>query len=407
MAAARDSAFLRAVLAAHPRQFGAAMERAPELRFQARAPPSLPRPAGRRGGEPELLRHGFRADEEYFYPASSIKICAAIAALQELSRLQTSLGVELSPTTPLTVLPLFSSYPDAQDKDPSNLNGGAITVSDNQAYNRLYALVGQKRLNQAMYALLSLWDAGLSSVRLRHRLSVPLTAEENHFCEPLEISVEQQAFSIPPKHNLAELPPNRHLLGTLVGKAYVKDGSQLVKKPMDFSVKNVASLVDIQDLLVKLMRSDIHPGSPGLLLSSGQRQLLQDAMLQYPSQSHSPRYSAKEFPDDYCKFFLPGLCKVRPKAALRVYNKVGQAYGFTVDNSYVFDVETGRSFFMSMSIYTNANGVLDDDKYEYDTALRLAADLGEVIARAIWQIISGELWHGWPDIEQNKERLTS
>eukprot|EP00850_Spirogloea_muscicola_P019650 SM000195S05297 [mRNA] locus=s195:257341:258197:- [translate_table: standard] len=187
MAAAPDSAFLRAVLAAHPRQFGAAMERAPKLRFQARAlppcPPCWPQPPcsqvlvsevreGGRGGEPELLRHGFRADEEYFYPASSrvgaadilapapltpahpvppaslaalaewlqrhltlalpspsIKICAAIAALQELSRLQTSLGVELSPTTPLTVLPLFSSYPDAQDKDPSNLNGGKITVA--------------------------------------------------------------------------------------------------------------------------------------------------------------------------------------------------------------------------------------------------------------------------------------
>eukprot|EP00850_Spirogloea_muscicola_P020621 SM000222S06962 [mRNA] locus=s222:76548:81596:+ [translate_table: standard] len=497
MAAPRDSAFLRAVLAAHPRQFGAAMERAPELRFQARAaPPARPAGQGRcrsltadqppsraaqvlvsevreggRGGEPELLRHGFRADEEYFYPASHMNAPASLtpphpvppaslAALAKVLQRHLTLalsspwlclgwlqlhqdlcchcgppgavasanqpgyalaGVELSPITPLTVLPLFSSYPDAQDKDSSNLNGGRITVaheirklflarhlpmspawstflgkgacrteqgpalaswrvSDNQAYNRLYALVGQKRLNQAM------WDAGLSSVRLRHRLSLPLTAEENHFCEPLEIGVEQQPFSIPPKHNLAKLPLDRHHVGALVGKAYVKDGSQLVKKPMDFSVKNVASLVDLQDLLVKLMRSDIHPGSPGLLLSSGQRQLLQEAMLQYPSQSHSPRYSAREFPDDYCKFFLPGLCKVRPKAAIRVYNKVGQAYGFTVDNSYVFDVETGRSFFMSMSIYTNANGVLDDDKYEYDTALRLAADLGEVIARAIWQV---------------------
>jgi hypothetical protein len=35
------------------------------------------------------------------------------------------------------------------------------------------------------------------------------------------------------------------------------------------------------------------------------------------------------------QFFLPGLSRVRPKGALRIYNKVGRAYGFTVENSWV------------------------------------------------------------------------
>lgn len=54
---------------------------------------------------------------------------------------------------------------------------------------------------------------------------------------------------------------------------------------------------------------------------------------------------------------------------------------------YIFDIETGRSFFLSAVLYTNRNGILNDDKYEYtDVADRLMADLGEVAARAVWQI---------------------
>jgi len=43
------------------------------------------------------------------------------------------------------------------------------------------------------------------------------------------------------------------------------------------------------------------------------------------------------------QFFLPGLSRIRPKGALRIYNKIGRAYGFTVDNSYVL-VHTCNSF---------------------------------------------------------------
>eukprot|EP01018_Ginkgo_biloba_P014895 Gb_40174 [translate_table: standard] len=86
-------------------------------------------------------------------------------------------------------------------------------------------------------------------------------------------------------------------------------------------------------------------------------------------------------------FFLPGLSRVCHKGSLRIYNKGGRAYGFSIDNAYVFDIESGRSFFLSAVIYTNANGILNDDIYEYEeVADRVMADLAEVVARALWQI---------------------
>lgn len=51
------------------------------------------------------------------------------------------------------------------------------------------------------------------------------------------------------------------------------------------------------------------------------------------------------------------------------------------------DKETGQGFFLSAVIYTNANGILNDDKYEYENvADRLMADLAEMVARKLWKI---------------------
>jgi len=146
------------------------------------------------------------------------------------------------------------------------------------------------------------------------------------------------------------------------------------------------NLLDLQNLLVKLVRYDIELEGKPIEIEEGFREMLKEAMSQYPKDSCNPKFLESEYSDDYCKFFLPGLSRVRPKGALRVYNKVGRAYGFSVDNAYIFDIETGRCFFLSAVIYTNSNGILNDDIYEYEVADRVMADLAEVVARTLWQI---------------------
>jgi len=69
----------------------------------------------------------------------------------------------------------------------------------------------------------------------------------------------------------------------------------------------------------------------------------------------------------------------------RVYDKTGEAYGFSIENAWVVDEATGRGFFLAATLYTNADGVLNDDAYEYDTiAHPFLADLGEAAARWVW-----------------------
>ena len=73
-----------------------------------------------------------------------------------------------------------------------------------------------------------------------------------------------------------------------------------------------------------------------------------------------------------------------PRERLRVANKIGQAYGFTTENARVTDTVSGRAFFLAATLYTNEDGVLNDDLYEYETvALPFMADLGEAAARRL------------------------
>ena len=136
-----------------------------------------------------------------------------------------------------------------------------------------------------------------------------------------------------------------------------------------------------------LVRPDVDCGGPGFGLDDESREEMMEAMSIYPRKSSNPKYDREEYPDHYVKDLLPGLERVIPKKRLEIYNKTGQAYGFTTENAWVVDTLTGSHFFLAATIYTNENGILNDDDYEYEEiALPFMADLGEAVARTVWGI---------------------
>jgi len=398
-AAARDGR-LEVILRKHRASLGPVVERSEELRLQLLLA-TVVEPKDR---PPRLERSGWRADAEYFYPASAIKLCAAVAALEELGRSGAwrwegdphgdplpGRRIPLPPEELLDarlVLDPVRPGEARREGDPTNLERGAITVrheirklalvSDNEAFNRLYDLVGQRPLNERM------WAAGLQSVRVRHRLSVRLTPQENRRTPPVSLRLDQGlTLLFPERTSDLELDLPR-IEGLDIGSSFREDDGRLIEGPVSFREKNRISLADLQDLLVKLVRPDVELGTPGFELGEAQRSLLVEALTQLPRESQNPRYDPAQYPDEFVKFLLPGLRRAIPAERLRVTNKVGLAYGFSVENAYVTDLETGRSFFLAGALYTNQDGVLNDGIYEYDTlALPFWADLGEVLAREL------------------------
>lgn len=351
-------------------------------------------PAAAEDRPPTLRRSGFRVDQEYFYPASSVKLCGVVAAVELIQELNSSRGG--SPEAPVVRLstPLrFHPGPGREaieESDPTNLEDGRITVahelrkiflvSDNDAYNRLYDLVGPADLNDRM------WRLGFESVRLRHRLSRPLPADQNRLAPRVEVLLEEEEpLVLPARRSTLELPPSE-VPGLLVGHAHVSDDGKRVEEPLSFANKNRVSLRDLQDLLVLVTRPDValrDPPQP-LLWSEAQYEAVWRAMSQLPGDSENPVYPRAEYPDDYAKLILEGLRRVVPPERLRVYDKAGWAYGFLVENAYVVDEGSGRSFFLTVTLYTDSDGVVGDDLYEYEKVGRpFLEKLAEILARRL------------------------
>jgi hypothetical protein len=348
-------------------------------------------------GRPALRQAGFRSGAEYFYPASAIKLFAAVAAAERLEELRRETGQVLTFETPLVYHPLFAGEV-LEETDPTNLAGGKITVrheirklflvSDNESFNKLYEFTGQDRL------MAMLERAGLGEARLVHRLDEFRTPLENRTTPRIDFVGETILHSEPQRVSAALSPPPE-MHGLRIGKAYLR-GEQRVEEPMDFSGKNRVSLADLQRGLCKIVQWNADCGGAGgqgrdervagFALTDVARDLILEAMSAYPRESSNPVYDPKEYPDDWGKYLLPGLERVVPRDRFRIYNKIGQAYGFTTDNAWIVDRQTGRGFFLAATIYTNADGVLNDDQYEYKTvALPFFADLGEAAARWFWE----------------------
>ena len=70
--------------------------------------------------------------------------------------------------------------------------------------------------------------------------------------------------------------------------------------------------------------------------------------------------------DSYNKFFIYGDSTNAIDRKIRIYNKVGEAYGALTDISYIRDYQKKIEFFLSATIYVNQNQIVNDNIYEYD-----------------------------------------
>lgn len=336
----------------------------------------LAEPVDAGDGRIVLRRSRLGDPRQYFYPASTVKLAAALAALAELNRINADTGSAFDLDVELAIRRRFDGDPDEQRFALRRDLRLLFLVSDNAAYNHCFEFVGPARIEQAMH------EAGFASFRLWHRLDEARPLAENLLTRPVVLRQDgrEHRVDVPARDKPRD---NEGLDGLHVGDAYLR-GGQRVDEPMLFTQKNAVSLEDLQDLLVETVRPGIDTGKRGFTgLSVAQRAFVVQALGELPSESVDPRFDRELVPDHHCKFVLPGVRAVLGEHG-RVHDKIGRAYGFTIENAYVEDARTGRGFFLAAVLYTNPDGVLNDDRYAYaELADPFFAALGEIVTRAV------------------------
>jgi hypothetical protein len=326
---------------------------------------------------PQFVEHRYRVDPaRYFYPASSVKLAGALVALEKLNLL----GIEeLNRDTALRIDSAYAGQSVVANDSTSETGFASIghyikkifLVSDNDAYNRLYEFVGQRALNE------SLREKGYHDVRLTHRLSILLTPEENRRTNPFAFfSGERTIYAQPAAVSETDFAADEPIPK---GVAHIR-GDSLIPEPMDFAAKNYMSLEVLHGLLRGVVFPESVPEDRRFQLSGDDYVFLYRCMGMTPRESRFPSYDPETFPDSYAKYFMFGDSGDPMPESIRVFNKVGAAYGYLIDNAYVVDFERGIEFLLSAVISVNENRTFNDGVYEYDaTGIPFLANLGRVV----------------------------
>jgi len=312
---------------------------------------------------PHFYNYHYRADSlEYFNPASTVKMPLAFLSLEKMNSLA-RYGIDKF--TPMLTDSSYSSQSSAYT-DTSSADGlpslaqyikKIFLVSDNDAYNRLYEFLGQQWLNER------LWQMGYPDIRITRRF-VPMNEEENRNTNPVRFGRDGQLlYAQPAARSSLSFDFSRQVL---IGNAHYDRYDSLIRTPMDFTRHNNISLEDLRHILQSVLFPGSVPPAQRFHLSASDYRFLYRYMSQYPAEETHPRYDTAEYFDAYTKFFLFKAGRTPIPPYIRVFNKPGWSYGFLTDIAYIVDFKNKVEFMLSGVIYVNSDGILNDDKYEYE-----------------------------------------
>lgn len=309
-----------------------------------------------------ILRHyAFRLDTtEYFYPASLVKLPLCALALERIERLKAQ-GITVK--TPF-VLEAESKGCFAQiQREPysaADCIRRQMVFSDNPTFDYFYALVGP------VHATYTLRQRGYTSAYIGHRLGRSCSAQENLCAEQVVFLRENTPLFSLPKTCSENMPSH----------PYEKHPYLLMPNA------NALSLKDAHTMLISLIFPKAVRPSERFQLSADAYHLLRRYLSMYPSEARDPDYDLKEYHDGVRKYFLMGGSDtVRLPSRIRIFNKVGLAYGYLSDVAYIVDFDLGVEFFLSSVIYVGEGNLNSPpvSGYPWKRGLYFLKELGWVL----------------------------
>lgn len=326
-------------------------------------------------GKPVLTHHTFRVrEDEFFYPASLVKVPPAALAFEKVRELKNT-GIAASTTydteivvcprteeetDPVTAVTPAPSHPPTIERDIHAI----FLVSDNLAYDRLYSFLGQDRVNRTMLA------RGYRSYQMTHRLGRKCSMAANQTTDPV-VFVDDKGKEIFRQDSLTS------------HESYHKrrDGSDIVTG-YDGSIRNSASLTDLHRMLVALIMPEAVPEHARFQLTAEEHKRIQRSMSMYPEEEKDLEFDRSRFRGGKSKYLLLGGQTIQAPKHIRIFNKVGMGLGFLTDTAFIVDFENDIAFFLSATVYVNDKHSDIDEEHMYETlGLPFLAALGSEILK--------------------------
>ncbi len=316
-------------------------------------------------GNPSFKTHSWNENGAYFYPASSVKMPVAFAALQKFNEIKKEFpclsihdpfitGASQKPQSPDTIHPYSNKKPTLAEHIRL-----IFAISDNNTYNRLFEFTGQEYINRTHR------DKGIfTNSHIIHRVGVGgFSYIDNQFCNPLTIGNKNCHYVQAPFRSIY---PFTIRPGSFKGKGYLGPKDSLVIAPFDFTQKNYLSIKDLESCLMRVIFPEQFNENQRYNFTDEDYKFLYKTMDEVPDDIPYLKNN-KDYYDTYVKFFYGnGSKETKIPENIHIFNKVGFAYGTLTDCSYIFDTKTGAEFFLTATMLVNKNQIFNDGIYEYD-----------------------------------------
>ena len=311
-------------------------------------------------------------DNKYFYPASTIKLPIVVLTLKKINELR-SKGSEITLKSKIT-LNYKDDYSELVIRDSitsfQNLIADVFLVSDNSASNILIDFIGYNYFNHEME------NAGFDKTYLNHKFNPDPYVNSTWQISDLDnniissINDNQKIIKANEKTNGLEKGERRYFKG------------EILDESLNFSEKNRSSITDMHNLIKYIFYPEIFDSINTFNLNVEDYDFLRYWMSRFTYEDIGEKFIGDEnFFETYNKFFIHGDEQSVSNEQIRVYNKIGQAYGTSIDNGLIKNYQDNVEFILTATIYTNKNKVINDNLYEYDD---LAVPFLAKLSRAIY-----------------------
>ena len=332
---------------------------------------------------PTLTSHFYNFDQnKYYYPASTVKMPVAFLAIQRINELRESnsdisiytrmkIDSVQAPQTPV----LIDSASATKYPNVATYVKKIFSVSDNDAYNRLYEFLGQDYINDELKS-----KGIFSNSRIRTRVGISgFDTESNKYTNPVQLISDEDSVLYEQDELYALHSSFEGLNETQKGKGYLDNSTDsIIMEPFDMSEKNFITIRDLEQSLQRIIFPELFDKEARFNYQNKDYEFLYDIMPKYPLEFEFNRYPGNTYYDSYVKFFYNGDSKDPIPEHIKIFNKVGWAYGTLTDCSYIIDLKNKTEFFLTATIHVNENQIFNDGNYEYESiGLPFLAALGK------------------------------
>ena len=324
----------------------------------------------------DFQNYQYQHDEnQYFYPASTIKLPIVVLTLKKINELR-SKGSDITLKSKI-ILNNVDNYSNFKLQDSitsfQNLIADIFLVSDNSASNILIDFIGYNYFNDEMQ------NAGFDRTYLNHKFNPDPYVNSTWQISDLNNNVissindNQKIIKADDKTNGLDKGERRYFNG------------EILDESLNFSEKNRFSITDMHNLIKYIFYPEIFDKANTFNLNVEDYDFIRYWMSRFTYEDIGEKFIGDEkFFETYNKFFIHGDEQSVSNEQIRVYNKIGQAYGTSIDNGLIKNYQDNIEFILTATIYTNKNKVINDNLYEYDDiAVPFLAKLSRAIYKSL------------------------